>query len=540
MRKGKPSADLPCIVAMDGLLHDRRPKTIVQCLRVEGGLDLEKYRSYLGYIADVTRSNIANAVAASYEEDEAFGDDDRPAKKRRARKQGVQGRRTEDGELERIDPTESHWYMLYAQNPELDDRFHNKFRRRFRVPFQNYLELVEEAVEKEWFPRWGGSDATGRVASPIELLVLGSLRYLGRGWTFDDIEEATAISEEVHRVFFHQFVLVGSTVLYPRYVIMPHTAEEAAMHTGEFEEAGYPGCVGSSDATHVTMEKCEHRLRNNHLGGKSSLTTRTYNLTVNHRRKILHSTGGGPGRWNDKTLVLFDDFIRGIRHGEHLKDVEFELFERGGNGEVVTVRYTGGYVIVDNGYLRWSITVPPFKVTDKITEVRWSKWLESMRKDVECTFGIMKGRFRILKTGIRVHGVEVADQIWLTCCALHNWLLEVDGLDKPWDGGVPTSSWDGEMGGVEAVPNSVARLTSDLGPRGYDLSGMGPGSDVHEPAKDDASDDDEDGDLLVMDEVRCVRKLGLGFFRRKLVEHFDILWKQNKVKWPQRRGRIQP
>jgi len=25
-------------------------------------------------------------------------------------------------------------------------------------------------------------------------------------------------------------------------------------------------------------------------------------------------------------------------------------------------------------------------------EMRWSKWLESMRKDVECAFGILKGR----------------------------------------------------------------------------------------------------------------------------------------------------
>ena len=30
--------------------------------------------------------------------------------------------------------------------------------------------------------------------SNIKLLLLGALRYLGRGHTFDDIEEATAIS----------------------------------------------------------------------------------------------------------------------------------------------------------------------------------------------------------------------------------------------------------------------------------------------------------------------------------------------------------
>ena len=26
------------------------------------------------------------------------------------------------------------------------------------------------------------------------------------------------------------------------------------------------------------------------------------------------------------------------------------------------------------------------------------------------------------------------DKVWLTCCALHNWLLDIDGLDKDWDG----------------------------------------------------------------------------------------------------------
>jgi hypothetical protein len=44
------------------------------------------------------------------------------------------------------------------------------------------------------------------MSSLIELLVLGLLRYIGRGWTFDDIKEQTAISNEVHRLFFHTFI----------------------------------------------------------------------------------------------------------------------------------------------------------------------------------------------------------------------------------------------------------------------------------------------------------------------------------------------
>ncbi len=72
--------------------------------------------------------------------------------------------------------------------------------------------------------------------------------------------------------------------------------------------------------------------------------------------------------------------------------------------------------------------MPPYKITANEKERRWSHWLESLRKDVECTFGILKGRWRILKTGIRLGGVEVVDKVWKTCCALHNWLLEIDGL----------------------------------------------------------------------------------------------------------------
>jgi hypothetical protein len=49
-----------------------------------------------------------------------------------------------------------------------------------------------------------------------------------------------------------------------------------------------------------------------------------------------------------------------------------------------------------------------------------------------------KGRFRILKTGVQVHGAETTDKIWLTCCALHNFVLEADGLNKQWNNGVPS------------------------------------------------------------------------------------------------------
>ena len=84
--------------------------------------------------------------------------------------------------------------------------------------------------------------------------------------------------------------------------------------------------------------------------------------------------------------------MSGIRDGSVLDDCYFELLACGKNGKVKSLRFLGAYLIVDNGYLNWSCTAPPFGVTNDVNEICWSKWLESMRKDVKCTFLILKGR----------------------------------------------------------------------------------------------------------------------------------------------------
>jgi hypothetical protein len=322
---------------------------------------------------------------------------------------------------------------------------------------------VEDICSNDLFGRWCGYKSKNKKVSPVELLILGSLHYLGRGWTFDDCEESTAIDSDVHRSFFHVFIKFGSTVLYKKWVPTPVNLPEALLNMKEYTEAGFPGCVGSSDCTHIVADRCEYNLKNNHLGAKNSLTTRTFNLTCNHHHPILHTTYGGPGRWNDQTMVQLDSFIYGIRDGIVLDDVSFELFAHDRKGRLINLRFSGAYVIVDNGYLDWLCTIPPFGVSNNIDKIRLSKWLESMRKDVECTFGILKGRWRILKSGVRLHGVDAVDSVWFTCCALHNWLLEVDGLTEEWVGGVHKvgSEWESDLGldfeGVPVeVPNALA------------------------------------------------------------------------------------
>ncbi len=483
-----------------------------------------------------------------------------------------------DGTFIRLVPRQSYWYMAYIAHPDREDKiFLKKFRLRFRLPYDKFEELAESLEHVDCFKRWhnGPVNASRVRSAPIPLLVLTSLRYLGRGLTFDDLEEGSWCNGDVIRVFFHKFVQHGSTALYDKYIRSPVTHADALLHTEEYKVAGFPGAVGSTDATHILIERLQSRFRQSHVGFKMSHTARRDNVTVNHRRQILSSTRGHPARWNDKTLATFDDFMQKINDVTILNDSLFELydFDDDNAGVVIKRTYRGAWLLVDNGYHSWPTTVPPIKTSIKKSEIRFSSWLESMRKDVECTFGILKGRWRILKSGIRILGVECADNIFLTCCALHNWLLEIDGLDKEWRNGVP-SDWEGEIGeatltditavaagvnnndnsdtaptnlfsacGAEdddastrrnTLPAAICRLLNPVAQRGstldldaaqVELLRLGEIQEVVEDVNDHTTND---GTPVVrtMGGVHIVRNLSLPFFQSKLVQHFDIAFKR--------------
>ena len=151
------------------------------------------------------------------------------------------------------------WSMIYIQHPKVDFPQWNKvFRKQFWLPYQSFLDLLamlRDDNHGNFFERWKEEHPDkqfGKIkASPMELLLLGSLRYLGRGWSFDDLEESTFITSEVHWVFFHKFVEFGSKMLYPMYVSVPTPLKELRDCESEYRAAGFPGCIGSTDATHI-------------------------------------------------------------------------------------------------------------------------------------------------------------------------------------------------------------------------------------------------------------------------------------------------
>jgi len=145
-----------------------------------------------------------------------------------------------------------------------------------------FEELITDMKASDHFECWMTMDAAKRESSPLKLLLLGTLCYLGHGWTFDNLKEATNINKETHRQFLHVFIEYGSTMLFAKHVCMLTNAEGAEEHMAEYIVAGLHGCIGSADATHVILEKCFHGLAQMHKGFKLPFTVRAFNIVVNH------------------------------------------------------------------------------------------------------------------------------------------------------------------------------------------------------------------------------------------------------------------
>jgi hypothetical protein len=278
-------------------------------------------------------------------------------------------------------------WMKQLSHPNVSDpttKEDRLFRRRFAVPHEIFVRLSEEA--NIWFP----ISKHGSGIAPMDLKVLGVLRVLEKGCSFDAISELTNLSEDTHRKFHHKYLSRFVLEKRSRWIRYPRNKKEAINILHVYKKLGVPGSVGSIDVTHIPWGRCPQSLQSK-FTGKEGYPTVAFEVTVDHHNRIFFCTNGHPGTRNDKTICRFDEYLMALHQGKILSDVEFIL---SGNGTDTSHR--GGYLICDGGYHLWRIFQAPIKCAFDDKDCLWSCRLESIRKDVECTFGILKKRFQCL------------------------------------------------------------------------------------------------------------------------------------------------
>ncbi|CAB1099751.1 unnamed protein product [Ectocarpus sp. CCAP 1310/34] len=142
---------------------------------------------------------------------------------------------------------------------------------------------------------------------------------------------------------------------------------------------------------------------------------------------------------------------------------------------------------------QWKQLQSPIRAPSNKAESGFKRQLESVRKDSECCFGVVKGRFRICKMQFLYRTKERIDNIFFTCIILHNMLLAYDGIELL----EPDCDWAGADGDLdEDIVHPDVRMSA--------------------PTHEDAV-------------VEC--DAGFEALRQKLVTNFAYRWGQGTVGW---------
>ena len=304
------------------------------------------------------------------------------------------------------------------------------FRRNIRVPYQMYKEKILEMATARFWPTWDlvKHDAFHHPAvCDLKLKLLGALFILVNGYTYFTVLELTYMSEEVVRSFFLTWLGHMSSIK-AEYVYFPSDDETYKFVVEKYAKLGFPDCVGLVDCVHIGWDKCPFMWKNL-FKGKEKHKSIFYQVVCTSRKFVQSVSPGHPGSRNDKHIARTDpaimNLLKKVQKDHWLTKKTWFVTDDAEGGTRV---FRGSYLLCDGGYHRWPCLVFPQKSGEDGSPVRkWSKLVESVRKDIECTFGISKILFKYLKHFNRSHNVSDVDNAFTTCCMLHNMLLEVDG-----------------------------------------------------------------------------------------------------------------
>jgi hypothetical protein len=302
-------------------------------------------------------------------------------------------------------------------NPETSDPISfsgKKWITRFRVPFPVYIQIVEMCNKKNIF-----GIKRSKLAIPIEFRVLIALRILAKNHDSDTMCELSLVGASTCNTIFRTFVLNFRREYFREIVFMPE-GEELQKVMDVYKLLGFNGCFGSIDCTHLWWNKCPSYWQN-YCIGKEGYPTLAFLVVVDHNRRAMIVSRAFFGAANDKLIVKACEETKAIIEGA-MEHILFHLYD--GDGNLVKVQ--GGYLIADGGFLRIGCMMDPGHGSWSMNEVRWSEFLESIRKDVECFYGILKNRFRFCIGPIEVRDYEVVEAAFQCCTMIHNMILEFD------------------------------------------------------------------------------------------------------------------
>jgi hypothetical protein len=227
----------------------------------------------------------------------------------------------------------------------------------FCMPLSEVEELTNLLITRGYVPFLWTQLRQAEFREHMELLVMCLLDLLGTGAVFRACQPLCSISTAEVRKFYYLF-LDAIVDMREEQVFMPRNLTALTHVEGFYNAIGLPGCCGSVDVVHVKWSNCPAGDFNCTMG-KESFPFLGFQCITDFNRRIL-SIYAHFGSRNDMDIVKTDKNVNAMRNNQLFRDARWAYYGHKGH---VRSNY-GMYLICDNGYFHWLMTICPFKRTD--------------------------------------------------------------------------------------------------------------------------------------------------------------------------------
>lgn len=297
-------------------------------------------------------------------------------------------------------PVES-WFDLHYYDARIPQDFFRQQLRVTRNTFNRILNMLGHRLVRQ----------QSRFRDPLppeKILALGLYR-LGHGNSYVSIGPSFNVGKSTV-IEAVQDVVEALYELRNEYIKFPETEAETLAATETFEELSeLPNIVGAIDGSHVRI-----------IAPKDSAVDyfsryQQYDFiiqaVVNGRKLFLDFACGFPGNMHDARVLRRSAIFRKAERGEILSAPTVHI-----NGR----HELRPYLVGDSAYplSPWLMKPYPEGTRDR-DEIKFNKELSSARVKVECAFGLLKSRRRVLQKCFD-SSIEFAVKNAIACAVLHN------------------------------------------------------------------------------------------------------------------------
>lgn len=208
--------------------------------------------------------------------------------------------------------------------------------------------------------------------------------------------------------------------LQPQHMPIPTREKLLSIAEDFYTIWNFPHCLGALDGKHVRVH-CPDNSGSMFYNYKKYFSV-VLQAVVDANYKFITIDVGGYGKQSDGGTFQVSDFYRALETGK------FELPEP---ADLPQTTVKAPFVFVaDEAYPLLPFLLKPYSGTClPYEQENFNKRLSRCRKTVECAFGILTSKWRLLNKPIETK-TELVDSIIKCVCVLHNTIVDREGMER--------------------------------------------------------------------------------------------------------------